>query len=89
VAALVEHQKGRCLGCGGAKDLTVHHAHELAERHGHPEDRGCRRCVLFMLCSGCNAALGQAGDDPTLMRRLADLHEQGLGQLMRREGLRP
>lgn len=36
-----------------------------------PGDRSCVRCRRGVLCQWCNCALGYAGDDPDVLRRMA------------------
>jgi hypothetical protein len=56
-----------CDVCGGAPDqgraLVFDHCHARGHFRG-------------WLCRGCNLALGNAGDDPTRLRRLADYLER-------------
>lgn len=39
--------------------------------------KSCGRCVRGLLCVNCNTALGQARDDPSLLRRLAAYLDEG------------
>lgn len=60
-------QQGRCKGCGT-------HQAELKGRLrvDHDHKTGIFRCLL---CNGCNCAIGQAGESPALLRKLADMLE--------------
>lgn len=67
--ALVERQGGGCAVCGALNlrngriwDLCVDHDHETGEVRG-------------LLCHRCNTALGQADDDATTLRAMADYLE--------------
>lgn len=62
---LIPQLGDRCEACGvvgrrgrHAKDLAIDHDHRTGEVRG-------------LLCNKCNHALGNAGDDPELLRRLA------------------
>jgi hypothetical protein len=66
---MVRVQGGRCAVCGspdpgtrGAKHFHVDHCHKSGRIRG-------------LLCNGCNAAIGHAGDDPNRLRALADYLE--------------
>ena len=54
--------KGQIRG-GAVSQLTVDHDHVTGKVRG-------------LLCHPCNIALGQAGDDPTVLRALADYVER-------------
>jgi hypothetical protein len=66
-------QRGACAVCQRPLPAVpiVDHDHELARLHGHPETRGCRRCVRGLLCEDCNLGLGRFRDDPEALRRAA------------------
>lgn len=65
---LFEVQNGLCLGCykhqkGLIKRLYVDHCHETGKIRG-------------LLCGNCNFAIGQAKEQPEILRRLADYVER-------------
>ena len=72
---LLALQSNRCLGCGRGLVATKHDAGDgftvAYVDHDHNTGR-----VRRLLCRGCNTALGGAGDDPAVLRRLADIQEQ-------------
>lgn len=68
--------RGKCDICGKTGE---HRKGELVIDHDHvccPEpSRSCGKCVRGLVCSGCNWALGQAGDSPERLRAMADYIE--------------
>jgi Recombination endonuclease VII len=56
--AMYAAQGGRCAICrtarGKAKLLGVDHDHRCGA--GHPPERGCRKCVRGLLCTGSKSA---------------------------------
>lgn len=44
-----------------------------------PATRSCESCIRGLLCGGCNAILGMAGDDPKILRRAAEYLEESRG----------
>jgi hypothetical protein len=74
--ALYWAQGGKCYVCrratGKRKRLAVDHDHTLALAHGHPVDRGCRKCIRGLACGFCNQyVLGRLGGNPSTYERLA------------------
>lgn len=65
--AMTEAQRSLCAACGQRpKDpLQIDHCHATGEIRG-------------LLCRGCNAAAGMAGDDPARLRNVADYLERFL-----------
>lgn len=64
--AILREQSGICAVCGsnnGDRDLYVDHNHATGRVRG-------------LLCTNCNSALGQAFDNPGILRRLADYLER-------------
>lgn len=63
--AMVAEQSGACAACGDVPDrmLVVDHCHKSGRVRG-------------LLCRPCNTALGFMGDDPVLLRRLAEFATQ-------------
>lgn len=72
---MLEDQHARCPGCGCGLVANKHDAPAgfavAYVDHDHTTGR-----VRRLLCRGCNTALGGAGDNPAVLRRLADLQEQ-------------
>lgn len=60
---MAERQNERCALCGDVDPLVVDHDHDTGT-------------VRDLLCSTCNTALGMAGDDPSLLRRMAEYVER-------------
>lgn len=73
--AIAEAQGG-CRICDrtdpGAKGWVVDH-----DRSCCPGDRSCGSCRRGVLCQWCNSALGYAGDNPEVLRRMARYLESG------------
>ncbi len=69
---LLASQDGRCATCGtdepGAKGWCIDHCH----KGGH---------VRALLCSRCNVILGWVGENPAILRSLADWIEQQTAQV--------
>ena len=67
--ALAQKQGNKCAICDGTKGycrwgrLHVDHCHKTKK-------------VRALLCSRCNLLLGHVGDDPSLLRKMADYLEQ-------------
>lgn len=70
-------QGGACAVCGRPLPLVpnVDHDHRRAALHPHRTDRGCRYCVRGLTCRDCNLMLGNARDDPRVLRAGADYLE--------------
>jgi len=69
-------QGGVCAGCGtvdprGSDSFCVDHDHSCC-----PGIKSCGGCIRGLLCHGCNAGIGNLGDDPERLRKLADYIEQ-------------
>lgn len=64
---MLAEQGGRCAVCRAlpATVLNVDHCHETG-------------LVRGLLCGTCNRALGQASDNPQLLRKLADYVERSI-----------
>lgn len=62
-----QKQQGKCAGCG------LHQTELKGCFHAdHDHETGIFRVLL---CMNCNRALGHAQDDPSILRKLADLLE--------------
>ncbi|SRR6266702_2924089 len=71
-AALWHSQDGRCYLCGEtlSGNVTMDHDHDCC-----PQNKSCAICRRGIAHNLCNAAIGFAGDDPALLRRMADALE--------------
>jgi hypothetical protein len=69
-------QDGCCYLCGEplAGKVNVDHDHSCC-----PPGKSCRLCRRGLACTRCNTLVGLAGDDPTLLRRIAANLEVGRG----------
>lgn len=73
-AQLWEEQAGKCYLCGEplppGRHTHIDHDHSCC-----PKGKTCSYCRRGLACSRCNHLIGHAGDDPELMRRVADNFE--------------
>jgi hypothetical protein len=83
-------QDGLCYLCGEPMErgperskalAVIDHDHEFCPQNKHSCDR-CRRGLTHL---GCNVVIGNAGDDPEKLRRIADALEAAKRRL--REGV--
>lgn len=68
---MVESQGGVCVGCGRSPEEAHGDGYPLHVDHDHETGT-----VRELLCRSCNLTLGQSGDDPERLRRLADYVER-------------
>ncbi len=77
--AMLAAQGGVCAVCrqtetlilsGTLAMLSVDHDHTCC-----PGKKSCGKCVRGLLCSRCNNVMGRSGDNPVLLRELADYIE--------------
>jgi len=82
LATLWNAQGGRCYLCGEALsgDVTMDHDHDCC-----PQNKSCAICRRGIAHNLCNAAIGFAGDDPALLRRMADALETAQAEVERRK----
>lgn len=75
IADRLAEQGDCCATCGATEpgDSNWHVDHDHACCASFPT---CGRCTRGILCRRCNMALGDARDDPALLRRLADYIEE-------------
>lgn len=66
---LLEEQDGKCYLCNEQMAGSPHldHDHSCC-----PGKRSCESCIRGLACQKCNQGIGQFGDDPDRMRRVAD-----------------
>lgn len=64
---LVKMLSSPCEVCGNTKNLTIDHDHSCCNHR-----LSCGKCVRGTLCQLCNRAIGQAKEDPKILRLLAD-----------------
>lgn len=82
---MLRNQSGRCYLCerplqGGRTDIHIDHDH-----HCCPGRRSCGKCIRGLACQTCNQGVGQFGDDPQLMRKVADNLEAANSRLRERQ----
>lgn len=84
--AMWDAQEGRCYLCGEVlttDDAQVDHDHACCG-----PNRSCPVCRRGLAHRLCNVAVGQAGDDPTRLRRMADALEVAKATVAERIALR-
>lgn len=64
---VIEMLSKSCEVCGSSEKLTIDHNHECCNSRF-----SCGKCVRGTLCQNCNRSLGQAKDNPSILRKLAD-----------------
>lgn len=72
-AAMWDAQDGRCYLCGKEmtpKSVRIDHDYSCC-----PRNASCRICRRGLAHHRCNIAIGQAGEDPAQLRRMADALE--------------
>lgn len=70
---MAEEQQGCCYLCNEPLDMEAYRAVHVD--HDHSCCRGqksCGTCIRGLACQKCNQGIGQFGDDPERMRRVAD-----------------
>lgn len=70
LAAIRSRQNGCCYLC--EESLEQRNVHIDHDRSCCPGDRSCGLCIRGVACQLCNQGIGQFGDDPARMRRVAD-----------------
>jgi hypothetical protein len=69
-------QGGRCYLCGEPPPqgrFVIDHDHSCCAK-----PNSCSACRRGLACHRCNLLIGQVGDDPALLRRIADALEAAL-----------
>lgn len=64
---ILSKQGGRCATCDSVGSLTIDHDHKCC-----PQEYSCGKCVRGILCSKCNAALGQVNDDVKVLKKMVE-----------------
>jgi hypothetical protein len=64
---LIKMLSGSCEVCGEEDNLTIDHDHSCCNARF-----SCGSCVRGCLCQHCNRSMGQAKDNPVILRKLAD-----------------
>jgi hypothetical protein len=72
--AIWEAQDGKCYACSRDLDEDPKKTH-VEHYHGcraHEPKKSCRYCRRGLACASCNLILGLSGDDPAVLRQIAD-----------------
>ena len=87
-AAMWTAQDGKCYLCGKPMDdprlIRIDHDHACC-----PQGKSCRTCRRGLAHHRCNIAIGYAGDDPALLRHMADALEQAQIAFLQRKNATP
>lgn len=70
--ALLKDQEYKCATCENRGKLTIDHDHSCCA-----DKYSCGKCVRGLLCQGCNAALGCAGDNIGILYNLIEYLQKG------------
>lgn len=85
IAATAAAQGGVCYLCGTpAQRLVIDHDHSCCL-----EGYSCPACRRGLACDRCNRLIGQVGDDPELLRRIADALEERIDPTRARIAAKP
>lgn len=88
-AVMWEAQQGRCYLCGrdmDPDDAHVEHWHGCA---AHGPKKSCRYCRRGLAHQNCNIVVGQAADDPSLLRIIADNLERANAEVKACQAVMP
>lgn len=94
-AAMRATQDGRCYLCGDelnedilpsgkGRATVIDHDHRCC-----PQRRSCSDCRRGLACQRCNVIIGLAGDNPEVLRRIADALEVANARISQRLAARP
>lgn len=83
---MLRDQSGRCFLCenplrAGRTDIHVDHNHACC-----PGRKSCGKCIRGLACQKCNQGIGQFGDDPMLLRKVAQNLELATAAMLSRSG---
>jgi Recombination endonuclease VII len=81
-ARMWQEQNGCCYLC--EKPLVAEEMHMDHDHRCCPKNKSCRRCRRGLACKLCNVLIGDAGDDPVLLRKIADNLEVALARVTER-----
>jgi hypothetical protein len=73
--ALWGAQQGLCLSCGGVMQRSGKQPDSVVVDHDRsccPDRKSCGKCVRGLIHWSCNVMLGNAKDDPNVLRAAAD-----------------
>ena len=84
-------QDGCCYLCGGVLDPVRTHVEHYHGCLAHSPKRSCSLCRRGLACQACNLIIGRTGDEPDLLRVIADNLERANAEVMERQrtALRP
>jgi hypothetical protein len=88
-AAMWETQQGCCYLCKlpmDAAETVMEHWHGCP---GHDPYKSCRYCQRGLAHQKCNSAIGLAGDDPAILRVIADNLERANADIAARQATMP
>lgn len=88
-AAMWQDQGGRCYLCEQDLELAAARMEHWHGCPGHSPKRSCALCRRGLACHQCNVIIGLAGEDPAVLRRIADNLERANADVAARQSLRP
>lgn len=88
--AIWDAQGGCCYLCDDALEFaTTHVEHHHGCAAGHSLKKSCRYCRRGLACQACNLIIGRAGDEPDLLRIIADNLERANADVAVRQATMP
>jgi Recombination endonuclease VII len=88
-AEMWDAQQGLCYLCGLAMDPDDTHIEHWHGCSGHAPKMSCRYCRRGLAHPHCNLIVGHAGDDPALLRVVADNLEKANAAVLERQADKP
>jgi len=88
-AAMWEAQQGCCYLCERGMDPDDAHVEHWHGCAAHGPKKSCRYCRRGLAHQNCNIAVGQAGDDPAVLRLIADNLERANAVIAARQAVIP
>jgi hypothetical protein len=83
--AIWDAQNGCCYLCRDALDMATVHVEHYHGCLAHPPKKSCSLCRRGLACQSCNLIIGRTGDDPVLLRAIADNLEAANADVMERQ----
>ncbi|HET9975372.1 MAG TPA: endonuclease domain-containing protein [Streptosporangiaceae bacterium] len=88
-SAMWQEQGRRCYLCGDALELAAVRVEHWHGCPGHSPKRSCPDCRRGLACHQCNVIIGLAGEDPAMLRRIADNLERANIDVAARQAAMP
>jgi Recombination endonuclease VII len=88
-AAMWDAQQGQCYLCERPMDPAEAFMEHWHGCPGHGPKKSCRYCQRGLAHHNCNIVVGQAGDDPAILRIIADNLERANADIAARQAVMP